>query len=177
MSTFGNTTVESTASTGWADYLLAGKFTLSETADVSKLTATVSNGANAMYVKGVIYADSTGYPGARQGMTPATAIASNQAKGAQDFTFSSAVRLNAGTYHLTLHTDDQGSGFSIYVATTGGNFTYISSTYASGVPDPFPGSGSTNAWNVAIFATYTPVIAVPTLTASQVGSNISVGWS
>lgn len=180
MATFGNLTDETGTNTGWDNQKIVGKFTLGVPGAVSKLTIKIANTGTshaACNIKGVIYADSAGSPGALVAVGTAVAVADNAAAAAVDLAFASNVNLTAANWWLGFIADSGAVGFLFYANnTSGGNTAYDwSDTYSDGPTDPFGAPDQTTTRNMAIYATYTT--PAPTLTASQVASDIVVGWS
>ena len=83
------------------------KFTAPQAGNVFKLTGYMSGlgaGSGSQPVRAVIYADSGGNPGALLGVSNAVTITAGQAWGWVDFTFPSAVSIQAGTVWLGILT-------------------------------------------------------------------------
>jgi len=155
VTTFGNTTNESSSRLNWKNVKGGSKFTLPTPGRVTKITALVSNTGTshaACNVMGLIYADSSK---ALKGATAAVAVADNQAKGAVDCTFASAVSLTAGDYYLAIFGDGTADGLAFYNNVAGGTSGYNSDTYVGGPADPM-GTLTASSVLYAVYATYTP---------------------
>lgn len=158
MGTFGRTTagaVDNNTQTGDQKYV--SKFTLTEAADVTKLTAYVKNASSTANAKGVIYADSGGAPGALLGESNATSH--NTTAQWRDYTFATPVRLQPGDYWLGLHFDSgmNGDFFNDDEASLGRKNT---DTYAGGAANPF-GTPTTVNGLFSVYATYEPADNTP----------------
>lgn len=171
MPTFGQTTTGSGGSVpATTDRYWASKFTLSEDGAVTKVTAffdydagnTSSAGDNG---KAVIYADSSGSPGALVGVSSAVAIGA----GDQTVDFPLTASLTAGDYWLGIVTDSFNSRLHTF-STTGGNYVRKESlTYAS-PGDPMGTPDATGSNIFGIYATYTTGATLSAPTATNVAS-------
>jgi hypothetical protein len=153
--TFGQQQVGSLVDWGGPNWLdVSGPYAVSSAVSVSKLSAYVAGGSAVSHVRGVIYADSSGKPGAFMGVTPEATIAANQAAGWIDLTFASAVALPAGSYWLGYwYADYNSRHFYVNVA---GSERYSPATYSAtgNPPAAFP-AGGTSASSYSLYATYT----------------------
>jgi hypothetical protein len=136
----------------WLD--VSGPYQVSGAVSVSKLSAYVAGGSAVSHVRGVIYADSSGKPGAFMSVTPEVTIAANQAAGWTDLTFASPVALPAGSYWLGYWYPDYNSRH-FYVNVAGAE-RYSPATYSAtgNPPAGFPAGGS-SASSYSLYATYT----------------------
>ena len=155
--TFGDKINESgTTLTNLANVKAGSKFTNVLTCSVTSLYAYLANtGTNhaACNVKGLIYADSGGTPGALVAATNAKAIADNTAAGWQQLSFSSAVNLTPGNYWLCIIGDATATGL-IFYSTSGGISAQNSDTYSDDPSDPF-GVPTTGTLKCSIYANCT----------------------
>lgn len=154
---FGNTRAETGDKYGWDDQKIAGKFTLTESGSISKLTGHVSNndtGHQACHGKAILYSDNTGTPNALLATGSEVAIADNAAVAWVDFAFASNVNLTAGNYWLGIIWDSTATGVDLKSAATGGNGNRNSDNYSDGASNPWLTS-SPATWQFAIYATYT----------------------
>jgi hypothetical protein len=125
-------------------------FILLEDGDVTKLTVEAAGGVD---VKGIIYADSSGVPGERKGVSSITAIGS---RGQYDLVFPVPIALTAGTYWLGLVSG--GTAISFYINSSAGNKVYGNGSLGYDFPaDPFGGSQLNDNYASHVFATYDPV--------------------
>ena len=164
MPTFGQTTPFTGSAPSSADRCWASKFTLSEDGDVTKVTAFFDydsgNSSNAGdNVKAVIYADSSGSPGALMAASAGVAIGA----GDQTVDFTVSVSLTAGDYWLGVVSDSFNSRINSNLGAGGSYARKESFTYAS-PPDPFGTPDATGATAFGIYATYTtgPALSSPT---------------
>lgn len=155
MPTFGQTTTGSGGSAPNSnDRYWASKFTLSEDGAVTKVTAffdydagnTSNAGDNG---KAVIYADSSGSPGALVGVSSAVAIGA----GDQTVDFPLTASLTAGDYWLGIVTDSFNSRLHTFSWTGGNHVRKESLTYAS-PGDPMGTPDATGSNIFGIYATY-----------------------
>lgn len=184
MATFGNTTTQTTYDNNIDDYKNGSRYTLSEGASISKLTAYLDNtGGAACHVKGLIYAESgSNTPSALLGTTGEVSIGAGASVAWVDMTFSSPIVLVAGSYWLFVHLAADGDDtFAFRCDKTTGVGGYGADTYSDGPANPF-GSYSSQAWNYCIYATYEPVsvfgktdldgLSSTTVTSNQVRSTV-----
>ena len=153
--TFGVTSIGTLTDTGAGGYLdLSGPFAIGQAVTVSKLTAYLSGGASASKLRGVIYADNGGAPGALIGTSNELSIAAGAAAGWNDLTFPSALSLSAGSYWLGYWYAD-GASRHYYVNAAGAE-RYAPAAYSSTNPAPASfGTASTSTSNYSIYASYT----------------------
>ena len=153
--TFGVTSIGSLTDTGAGGYLdLSGPFAIGQTVTVSKLTAYLSGGAGVSKLRGVIYADNGGTPGALIGTSNELSIAAGAAAGWADLTFPSSLSLSAGSYWLGYWYAD-GVSRHYYVSAAGAE-RYAPAAYSSTNPAPASfGTASTSTSNYSIYASYT----------------------
>jgi len=135
----------------------ASKFTLSEDAELSTVTAffdfdagnTSNSGDSA---KAVIYADSAGSPGALKAVSSAVSVPAGDVA----VTFPTAATLPARTYWIGIV--NNGSQSRLNSTSSGGEYvrketlTYASPADPMGTPD----AQATGSGNFTVFATYTP---------------------
>lgn len=170
MSTFGDTGTTGAYSGQSSGNIVVCKFPLSEAASVTKLTAEITGAASAgsQVLRGLIYADAAGVPGALKGAIGTevsfTSTVSNVA--AVDLPFSSPIALAAGNYWLGMMWGAANlfAGLT-QVAGVANQVKFINTglTYPT-PPDPFGTPSGSLAWIVRVFATYTPT----STTASQI---------
>jgi hypothetical protein len=168
--TFGQTQVGTLVDWGGPSWLdVSGPYTVSSAVSVTKLTAYVAGGPTVSHLRGVIYTDSAGKPGAFAAVTPALTINANQTAGWVDLTFTSPGMLPAGSYWLGYWYADYQSRHS-YLNITGSE-RYAPATYSAtgNPPGSFPAAG-TSASSYSLYATYTTssTPAAPVNTASPV---------
>lgn len=160
MATFGQTSAGTASSPSSADRYWASKYTLTEDGDVTQVTAffdfDAGNSSTAGTGKAVIYADSSGSPGALMGVSSAVSIPA----GDQVVDFPLTVSLPAGDYWLGIVTDSFGPRLN---EATGGSYVRKESlTYASPA-DPMGTASASGTANFAVYATYTPAATGATL--------------
>jgi hypothetical protein len=148
MATFGNTTAGGDTFPCSNDRALVSLFTLTEDGDLTQVNCRFSSGSTAgCNFKGLVYADSSGSPGARLGVGAATAVPAGGGVIASSITLS----LSAGSYWLGYVTDSFQAEAEI--ETTGTLQRKEGLTYASPA-DPF-GTPDGSSTEVCVYATYT----------------------
>jgi hypothetical protein len=171
--TFGQKQVETLVDSGGPDWLdVSGPYQIASSVSVSKLSAYVAGGSAVSRLRGVIYADSGGKPGAFAAVTPVLTINANQASGWVDLTFSSAVSLPAGSYWLGYwYADYNSRHFYVSVA---GSERFAPATYGAtgNPPSGFPTGMRSSASSYSLYATYT-TSATPATPANLAAPTIS----
>jgi hypothetical protein len=104
-------------------------------------------------IKGVIYADSSGKPGALVGVTEQLTFKSTEAAGWRPLKFASTVKLAAGTYWIGIITGNSGKVAGERWDTVKNAEDYNSNTYTSGPSNPF-GSFKTTSEEMSLYATF-----------------------
>ena len=152
---FGVTSVGTLTDGGGGGYLdLSGPFVVGQAVTVSKLTAYLGGGAGASKLRGVIYADNGGAPGALVGTSTELTIAAGAAAGWVDLGFPSSLSLPAGSYWLGYWYAD-GNSRHYYVDAAAAE-RYAPAAYSSTNPAPASfGTASTSTSNYSIYASYT----------------------
>ena len=156
---FGLTTIGSVNTAFGPDKKRVSKYTLSEAGDVSKLTLYLAGAgvAGTQVVRGVIYADATGEPGALLATTSEISGTGSDPGAWRDLPFASPVRLAAGNYWLGFISGPTTSVLKFYFDEYVGAYRTNTDTYADGPTDPFGGGTTAYLRNISIYATYTPV--------------------
>lgn len=140
---------------GTSDGIILSQYTLSEDADVTKLTIYINNFGSTCNGKGLIYTDSGDAPNTRMGVSNPVSILDTQG-GWLNFTFASPVSLTAGEYWMGIVCDVEMN--AVDVALSGGDGAgreWHSGEYAS-PPNPFGSVEAENSYAIAIYATYSP---------------------
>ena len=156
MATFGNTSTATTSDNNIDDFKNGSRYTLSEDASISKLTAYLDNtGGVACHLRGVIYSDKAGpAPYQLLGTTNEVSIAAGASVAWVDMSFASSVVLSAGSYWLFVHISlDADDTFAFRCDKTTGVGGYGADTYSNGADAEF-GSYTSQGWNYCIYATY-----------------------
>ena len=105
-------------------------------------------------VKGVIYADVKGKPGALVGSTEQLTFKNTSAAGWYHLAFSTPLKLSAGTYWIGILTGQTSKVAAEHYEPVTGAEDYNTNTYTSGPSNPF-GSFKTTNEQVSLYATYT----------------------
>ena len=101
---------------------------------VGKLSAYVAGGASVSKLRGVIYADNGGQPGALVGVTPEVTIAAGRAAGWVDLTFTTPVSIGAGSFWLGYWYADSNSRH--YFVGQSGAERFVRAAYSSSSSPP-----------------------------------------
>ncbi len=155
--TFGKTTVGALADYFGLERKRVNRFALPAPGSVSKLSVYLESAGTAgqQVLKGLIYADSSGAPGALLGVSEQLTFTSTSAPGWYGLVFSSPVKLAAGSYWIGVITGATGHVAGFRYDTVAGSRDYNLNNYLSGPTNPF-GSVTTDAEQTSIYATYTP---------------------
>ncbi|HEV7528219.1 MAG TPA: hypothetical protein VGO29_04930, partial [Solirubrobacteraceae bacterium] len=155
--TFGKTSVGASSDSFLADRKRVNRYALTAPGSLSKLSIYLAptGTAGQQLLKGLVYADNGGSPGALLASTEALTFKSTNAAGWYDLTFSSPVKLAAGNYWIGAITGATSNvaGFR-YDSVTAAR-AYNANSYTSGATNPF-GSASTDNEQTSLYATYTP---------------------
>lgn len=174
--TFGLASVGSNFDMMVPDKKRASKATLTIAGNVYKLTMYLApTGVSGQEVmKGILYADQSGSPGALLGVTNAFTFVSTNAAGWYDMQFPAPIALAPGTYWIGVI-----SGASTHVA--GFRWNSVSqiralnnNSYASGPSNPF-GTASKDSEQMSIYASYTTQSSTPTPTPTPSPTPTSPG--
>ncbi|TMK23936.1 MAG: choice-of-anchor D domain-containing protein, partial [Actinobacteria bacterium] len=155
--TFGKTGVGAGTDTFLTDRKRVNRYALAAAGSVTKLSIYLAPTATAgqQLLKGLIYADSAGAPGALLAVSEALTFKSTNAAGWYDLVFSAPVKLAAGNYWIGVITGASSyvAGFR-YDAVTGAR-DYNANTYTSGASNPF-GTPTIDPEQTSLYATYLP---------------------
>jgi lysophospholipase L1-like esterase len=153
--TFGETSVGTLTDSGAAGYLdVSGPYTLGSSGSLTTLTAYLAGGSVVSRLRGVVYVDAGGAPGALAGATPEVSVAAGRAGGWLDLPFASPLALPPGRYWLGYWYADSSSRH--FYATAAGAERYARAVYSStGSPPASFGSASSSSSSYSLYATYT----------------------
>jgi hypothetical protein len=146
-------TVWTTAGSG-SKRVSAFSFAAPAAVDVIRLRAYVDGkgaSSGSQTVRGIVYADSGGAPGARLGSTGQITINAGRSPGWVDLYLSSAVRLNAGRHWLGLHTGSSGGVVRYAAGSRTDALRFNSDSYSDGPSSAF-GSAKVDAKEMSIHA-------------------------
>lgn len=159
MATFGNSAAPTADYPMSADRWVGSKFTLTEAADVTKVTGRFGSGSGTGdNMKAVIYADAAGSPGARMGVSAAAAGAAANT----DVDFTLVVSLTAGDYWLGI-VDDGGSAARLGNIAGSGSGRKEGLTYASPADPMGALDDAAVAFTFCVYATYTAAGGAPNM--------------
>jgi hypothetical protein len=153
--TCGKTTVGTTSDALLSNIKRVNKCVLPVNADVGGLTVYLAptSTKGQQLIKGIIYADSKGKPGARLGVTEQLTFKSTNAASWYELPFSPRVKLEAGTYWIGTITGATSKVAGERYNSVANAEDYNSNSYAVGPSNPF-GSFKTINEEVSLYATY-----------------------
>jgi subtilisin family serine protease len=184
--TFGKTARGASTDGGmFANYKIVHAATLPIAGSVTKLSVYAVPGLNSpspQTLKGVIYADSGGSPGALVATgTEVTYTGSTNGSGWFVLPLASPVTLSAGSYWIGFITGATTEGMAYRYDSVANSRAYNENSYTSGPTNPF-GAATKDSEQASIYATYTPVAqgsapantALPTISGTaQTGQTLS----
>jgi hypothetical protein len=155
--TFGKTTVGASSDTFVAERKRVNRYALPVAGSVTKLSIYLAHAASSgqQVLKGVIYADSTGAPGALLGVTEQLTFTSSSSTAWYDLVFSSPISLTSGNYWIGVMTGATGGVTGFRFDSVSGSRDYNANTYSTGPTNPF-GTFTTDSEQTSLYATYTP---------------------
>jgi PKD repeat protein len=156
--TFGTTTPGSLVDAASAGNKEVSKFSAPHAGTVTKVTGYISglgSTSGSQPVRAILYADSSGRPGALLGVSNEIVVNAGRAWGWVDFTFPSAVSIPAGTIWMGYIAGTKNDLMRIRYTQVSGDLKYNKNTggYAAGPTNPF-GSVSSSNKHYSIYATY-----------------------
>jgi hypothetical protein len=160
--TFGKTSVGGSSDHFVAERKRVNRYALPAAGSVSKLSAYLTTGgtSGSQVLKGIIYADSSGKPGALVAVSEQLTYANTNATGWYDLKFGSPVKLAAGNYWIGVITGAPAGVTGFRFDSVSGSRDWNANTYTSGPSNPF-GSVTTDSEQMSLYATYTPTPTTP----------------
>jgi subtilisin family serine protease len=157
VATFGKTTVGSSSDTYAADRKRVNRYALAGAGSVSKLSIYLTSAASSgqQVLKGVVYADSSGKPAALLASSEQLTFKAKSAAGWYDLTFSTPLKLAAGSYWIGVITGASSGVSGFRYDNVAGSRDYNSNSFASGPTSQF-GAASSDGEQTSLFATYAP---------------------
>jgi thermitase len=154
---FGKMTVGANSESFKADRKRVNRYPLPEAATVSGLSVYLkpTSTAGSQTLKGVVYADSNGAPGALLASTNELVFNSTDVKGWYDLTLPAPVTLQPGDYWIGLFAGGTSGVAGIRWDSVAASRISNSNTYTSGPRNPF-GSGTTDDRQMSLYAVFTP---------------------
>ena len=153
--TFGKTTVGASKDVFSADRKRAVAYTLPSAGAVSQLSVylepTTVSGQQVM--KGVVYADAGGAPGALKGVSNQLTFSSTQAAGWYALTFPTALELPAGKYWIGVLTGASALVAGYRYDSVANSRDWNQNTYSAGPSNPF-GAPTIDSQQFSLYATY-----------------------
>jgi subtilisin family serine protease/fibronectin type 3 domain-containing protein len=155
--TFGKTTIGASTDMFAADRKRVNRYALSITAAVSKLSIYLAptGTSGEQVIEGLIYADSSGTPGALLATSTQLTFKSTNTAGWYDLPFATPPALAAGNYWIGVLTGGTSHVAGFRYDSVTGSRDYNSNTYTSGPTNPF-GAFTTDAEQTSLYATYSP---------------------
>src|SRR5580765_2053936 len=152
--TFGLTTIGANSDTMVADRKRVNRFQLTVAGSVSKLTMYLAptGTSGQQLIKGLIYADQGGSPGALRAVSNQFTFHSTDAAGWYDFTFPSAVALPAGTYWIGVISGGTSNVTGMRWKNVASSRALSSNSYSAGPSNPF-GTATIDAEQMSVYAT------------------------
>ena len=169
--TFGTNTVGASIDTASANLKEVSSYT-AVASNVTKLTGYVSGlgkTSGSQKLKAVIYADSSGNPGALLGVSNEVTMNAGAAWAWKDFTFSTPVAVQGGTIWMGYIASTTSDLTQLRYDTSAGDLRYNlnSGGYAAGPSNPF-GTPTLSNKHYSLYATYTTTgRAVARMTSSR----------
>ncbi len=160
--TFGTTTIGGTYDAFAPDRKRVNAYSLSQAGSVSKLSVYLQPGyatGNAD-IKGVIYADSNGSPGALIATSSQLVFPSTGTAGWYDLPFASPPSLTAGRYWIGVFTGGPTHTAGYRYTSVNNSRALNSNTYTSGPSNPF-GSATIDSQQMSLYATYSGQAPTP----------------
>jgi hypothetical protein len=160
VTTFGKLTVGAGADKFGADFKRVNSYSLATAGSVSKLTIYLqpSGTEGQQALKGVLYGDSSGKPGALLGVSKELAYHSSEVGAWRDLLFPAAVKLAAGKYWIGVITGATGKVAGFRFDSVEASRFLNENLFTAGPSNPF-GVPSTDGEQMSIYATYTSSVA------------------
>lgn len=152
---FGNATIGTGLDASTADWKRVVTFSLGQPASVSKLTLYLSRNASGQQVlRGVIYADNGGAPGALLATSNETTFSSSAGSGWYDLSFPSPVSLAGGKYWIGLIAGATSDVTALHYTSVASSSAVAPDTYSDGPSNPFGTPSRYDSEQLSIYATY-----------------------
>jgi hypothetical protein len=153
---FGKTSVGASSDSYAANRKRVSSYALATAGSVSKLSIYLQpTGTSGQQVlEGVLYADSSGKPGALLGITSQLTFKSTNTAGWYDLTLPTSLKLAAGNYWIGVITGATANVAGFRYDNVSGARDYNANTYTSGPTNPF-GPFTTDGEQTSLYATYT----------------------
>jgi hypothetical protein len=156
-STFGKTSVGASSDAFASDRKRVNRYALPTAGSVTKLSIylapTGTSGQQAL--RGLVYADANGAPGALLGVSEPLTFSSTNAAGWYQVAFSAPLKLAAGNYWIGVITGATAKVAGFRYDSVAGSRDWNANPYASGPTNPF-GAVTTDGEQTSLYASYTP---------------------
>jgi iron transport multicopper oxidase len=156
-SSFGKTSVGGSSDSFLADRKRVNRYALTSAGSLSKLSIYLAptGTSGQQLLRGLVYADNGGAPGALLGSTEALTFKNTNAAGWYDLTFSTPLKLAAGNYWIGAITGASSNVAGFRYDNVTGARDYNANTYTSGPSATF-GTPNVDNEQTSLYATYTP---------------------
>jgi hypothetical protein len=154
---FGKTAVGASTDTFLAERKRVNRYTLPVAGTATKLSIYLAHTATSgqQLLKGLVYADNGGSPGALLGVSEQLTFTSISSSGWYDLVFGSPISLAAGNYWIGVITGATSGVAAFRYDSVAGSRDYNTNAYASGPGNSF-GAFSSDSEQTSLYATYTP---------------------
>ncbi len=154
--TFGKSNVGGSSDSFLADRKRVSRYALPTAGALTKLSVYLAptGVAGQQVLKGVVYADSGGSPGALLGTSEELTFKSTQVAGWYDLKFALPLKLSAANYWIGAITGATSSVAGFRYDSVTGSRDYNPNTYTSGPTNPF-GAFTSDSEQASLYATYT----------------------
>jgi hypothetical protein len=153
----GKTSVGKSTDSSTAERKRANRYTLPIPGTVSKLSIYLAptSASGEQVLKGVIYSDSAGSPGALVATSEQLTFNSTNAAGWYDLSFPTPVKLSPGSYWIGTLDGPASKVAGVRFDSVAGSRTYNVNAYVSGASNPF-GTATKDGEQMSLYATYMP---------------------
>ena len=175
-STVGKTVIAASEDPADADWERLNAVTLGQSGSLAKLTVYLARQtAGSQEMRGVVYVDAAGRPGALIGATSAVTVSSTASSGWVDLPFVSAVSLTAGPYWIGIHAGPSTRVFALrYDESTAGSGAVAPAAFATG-PLTLSTSWRLQAEQISLYGSYATAVAPTNVTVPTVSGTARQG--
>jgi hypothetical protein len=155
--TFGKSSVGAYATGFAADRKRVNRYGIAVGGSLTKLSIYLEPGGvtGQQAIRGVVYADAGGQPGALLGTSEELVFKSTGAPGWYDLKLASALKLAPGSYWIGVITGGTSNVAAYRYDWVEGSRAYNANPYTAGPSNPF-GSATFDGYQTSLYATYTP---------------------
>jgi hypothetical protein len=174
-STFGTTTVGTATDYATADLKEVSVYSVAQAGSVSKLTGYISGlgaSSGSQRLRAVLYADSSGSPGALLGTSNEITVAGGKAWGWVDFPFPSAISISAGKVWMGYIATSTSNLTQLRYSSVTNELHYNNNSYSSGASSPF-GTPKLASMHYSLYGTYASTSSASTLPVNTTAPTVS----